>query len=339
MGMASERSFALDRGQQNIGTAGDSDSYMPSPVNNPFLGTSLAIRKLEERALRLVNGDSPVLITGEPGSGKGMLARWLHENGPHSEEPHVELLCSGVSDARVETRLFGTSAANHDTPGLLEVTRGGSILIDEIGEVGIPLQEEIFKTLQEKKFHRVGDVNDRALQTRIMASSRHDLSKRALENRFHHELRLSFGEPLIMPPLRERIEDIPLLAVHLLEQITLEQGMAPRHLSLSALQKLQSFSWPGNIRELRATLEHAVLGNRNRMSHGQDDLQIDLTGDSIPSSPFRTLNEMEREYIQKALKLEGGRVQLAAKKLGIPRSSLYHKLKQYGISRHGASTQ
>ena len=335
--MASEQSVIQPETKTNFAEVPPSSGVLLRTACNPFLGTSSAIRHLENQAIKLVNGNGAVLIQGEPGCGKGVLARWLHESSPRSNELLVELQCSGISQQRIEAKLFGCEkgafGAQQAKPGLLEIAQGGSVFIEEISELDLFLQEKILKVLEEKKFCRVGDTTDREADVRIIASSRHNLAHRVEEGRFRDDLYAHFATPFTIPPLRERIEDVAVLAASILRRISDEQEIGPIHLSGSAMQALQSFSWPGNIRELRNTLDRAVLlsGSQNL---SKEDLQFDLTVDAgaLQLGSVRTLEEVERQYIQKVLWLEGGRVQIAAKKLGIPRSSLYHKLKQYGIS-------
>jgi DNA-binding NtrC family response regulator len=335
--MASERSILLDHNVKPAEGKVAEVISLPHP-NNPFLGTSTAIRQLENNALRLVNGGGPVLIQGEPGTGKGVLARWIHESGPRSEELHVELQCLGISPTRAEAKLFGYEKGAFGSaqakPGLLEIAESGSVFIDEIAELQLPLQKKLLRVLEENKFRRMGETQDREANVRVIASSRRNLARLVQEGRFLKELHVRFGDPLIAPPLRERVEDIPMLATNMLDRIAADQGMGAIHISAMALQALQGFSWPGNIRELRNTLERAVLLS-NGQNLSREDLQFDLTVEagSLQLGSLKTLEEVERQYIQEVLWLEGGRVQAAAKKLGIPRSSLYHKLKQYGISR------
>jgi DNA-binding NtrC family response regulator len=335
--MASERSIVLD---QSINPAEGKIAEvisLPNPIN-PFLGTSSAIRQLENNALKLVNSNSPVLIQGEPGTGKGFLGRWLHESGPRAEELHVELQCLGISQSRIEAKLFGYEKGafgpTQAKPGLLEIAQSGSVFIDEIAELQLPVQKKLLRVLEENKFSPMGATQDRESDVRVIASSRCNLARRVQEGRFLKELYVRFGNPLIAPPLRERVEDIPMLAANMLDRITADQRTGSIHLSATALQALQGFSWPGNIRELRNILERAVLLS-NGQNLSKEDLQFDLTieASSLQLGSLKTLEEVERQYIQEVLWLEGGRVQAAAKKLGIPRSSLYHKLKQYGISR------
>ncbi|HEY1465254.1 MAG TPA: sigma-54 dependent transcriptional regulator [Terriglobales bacterium] len=335
--MASERSLVLEPNMKPAEGKVAEVISLPNP-NNPFLGTSTAIRQLENNSFKLLNSSSPVLIQGEPGTGKGFLARWLHENGPRAEELHVELQCVGISQSRIEAKLFGYEkgafGSTQAKPGLLEIAQSGSVFLDEIAEMQLPVQKKLLRVLEENKFSRMGEAQDREADVRVIASSRCNLARRVQEGRFLKELYVRFGESLIAPPLRERVEDIPMLATHMLDRISTDQGTGMLHVSAMALQALQGFSWPGNIRELRNTLERAVLLS-NGPSLSKEDLQFDLTveASSLQLGSLKTLEEVERQYIQEVLWLEGGRVQAAAKKLGIPRSSLYHKLKQYGISR------
>jgi DNA-binding NtrC family response regulator len=313
-----------------------SSAGSPRQSYNPFLGTSPTIRELENKALRLVNGNSPVLIQGESGSGKGVLAQWLHQNSPRHGELHVELQCTEIPPAALEAKLFGYEngafGSTHGKPGLLEIAEGGSVFLEEIGELELQLQEKILRMLEENTFRRVGETLDRKLDARVLASSTRDLARKTQQNRFSRGLYLHFGEPLVIPPLRERVEDIPLLATHILERIAIEQEMKAVSLPASALEALQSSPWPGNIRQLRNSLEQAVLGSTKGISFLDGHSN---TTTHFQTGPLQTLEEMERQYIKQVLLLEGGRVQSAAKKLGIPRSSLYHKLKQYGMSRRG----
>lgn len=338
--MATNRILALNSEIRPAETEQAPAAIVLHSNGNAFLGTSAAIRQLENDSLQHVNSDNPVLIQGEPGTGKGMLARWLHESGSRGDELQVELQCMGVSQLRVEAKLFGYEkgafGAPQAKPGLLEIAQSGSVFIDEIGELDLPLQKKILRLLEENKFRRLGDTQDRESDARVIVSTQRNVADRVREKRFLPDLSLRFGNPLVVPALRERPEDIAVLAGHLLERIAAERETGPIHLSAPALELLQVFSWPGNIRELRNTLERAVLLSGSQQL-SEDDLQLNrkIEAGNLQPGSLKTLEEVEREYIRNVLSLEGGRVQSAAKKLGIPRSSLYHKLKQYGIARRG----
>ncbi len=315
---------------------------------DPFLGRSPVIRRLAEVCSKVVSADSPILIQGETGSGKGILAHWFHENGPRSAEPFVDLNCGGLSRELLESELFGyekgafTGAVNSKS-GLLEIAHKGTVFLDEIGDVDLQLQPRLLKVLEEKQFRRLGDIRDRRVDVRLIAATHQDIVKLIREKQFRSDLYFRINTiPLTTPALRERVEDIPLLAEYWLKRLPQDLS-TPRgqcELSEGALRALQSYSWPGNIRELRNVLERAVLLSDTKTLH-EKDLHFDLPTEpsSAPHRPTtRTLEEMEREYIEEVLSLEGGRVEATAKRLGIPRSSLYNKLKQYGILRHHENT-
>lgn len=304
---------------------------------DPFIGRSTLVRRLAEDARRVLDVESPILIQGETGSGKGVLARWLHANGPRFEEAFVDLNCAGLSREFLETELFGHSkgaftGAATSKQGLLEAADRGTVFLDEIGDMDPAVQPKLLKVIEERRFRRLGEVQDRRADVRLVAATHRDLGRLVAEGRFRADLYFRVNAiPLTVPPLRERGEDIPLIAAKLLESLARETGR-PFSLSPAAAERLRLHSWPGNVRELRNVLERAVLFGEGTVLTAED-LRFDGAGAAGPPVPEvgLTLLQLERRAIEAALAQEKGRVARAASRLGIPRSTLYQKLKQYGI--------
>jgi DNA-binding NtrC family response regulator len=304
---------------------------------DPFLGVSPAIRALREQAMRVASSDKPVLIQGETGSGKGVLAGWLHANGPRSEECFLDLNCAGLSRELLETELFGHekgafTGAVASKAGLLEVADRGTFFLDEIGDMDAAVQPKLLKVLEEKRFRRLGDVRDRQVDVWLIAATHQDLATLVEEKRFRSDLYFRISTlRLRLPPLRERVEDIRILAEEFLLRIASELPRSPLTLSPAALSRLEQHSWPGNIRELRNVLERAaLLSSRSVLEAG--DLGFDVErGAAADALAGLTLREAERRLIERALADERGNVEAAAARLGISRSSLYQRIQKYGI--------
>src|SRR6476620_3891280 len=305
---------------------------------DPFIGTSSAIRLLADQARKILTSESPVLILGETGSGKGVLARWLHENSPRADEAFVDLNCAGLSRELLATELFGHekgafTSATASKQGLFEVAHRGTIFLDEVGDVDLQIQPKLLKVLEEKRFRRLGDVRDRQVDVRLIAATHQDLGQLVRERRFRDDLYFRISTiPLSFPSLRDRIEDIPTLAQYLLDKVSADLGRGELRLDQGCVQALQAYSWPGNIRELRNVIERAVLLS-DQKNITLNDLHFD--GHTQIAAPFLdsrlTLQELEKQHIERVLQEERGRVEKAAKRLGIPRSSLYQKIKKHQI--------
>lgn len=306
---------------------------------DPFIGTSSAIRALREQAKKILSTESPVLILGETGTGKGVLARWLHDNSPRAEEAFVDLNCAGLSRELLETELFGHekgafTSATASKQGLFEVAHRGTIFLDEVGDVDLQIQPKLLKVLEEKRFRRVGDVRDRQVDVRLIAATHQDMGQLVREKRFRDDLYFRISTiPLSFPALRERVEDIPTMAQYLLDKVSADLGRGELRLDENSIQALKAYSWPGNIRELRNVIERAVLLS-DQKTITINDLHFD--GHTQVGSPFLdsrlTLLELEKQHIERVLQEERGRVEKAAKRLGIPRSSLYQKIKKHQIN-------
>ncbi len=313
---------------------------------DPFPGAIPLIRTLEADARRVAASDSPVLIHGETGTGKTILARWLHENGPRAEESFVDLNCSTLSKEFLETELFGHekgsfTGAIGSKPGLLEVAHRGTAFLDEIGDIDVHVQPKLLKVLEEKRYRRLGAVADRFTDIRLIAASHQDLTELVRNKAFRGDLYFRISTiPLTVPPLRERVDDIPVIARILLDRLAADIGRSELTLSQGAEKALREYSWPGNIRELRNVLERgAILSERNML------VPSDLRFESQPAHGFATLDtslslaENERRYVETVLAEENGRVETAARRLGLSRNSLYLKIKKHGIvlSRRAAT--
>jgi DNA-binding NtrC family response regulator len=307
---------------------------------NPFIGVSSSIRVLAEQAKRVLATESPVLILGETGTGKGVLARWLHNNSPRAEEAFVDLNCAGLSRELLETELFGHekgafTSATASKQGLFEVAHRGTIFLDEIGDVDLQIQPKLLKVLEEKRFRRVGDVRDRQVDVRLIAATHQDIGQLVREKRFRDDLYFRVSTiPLAFPPLRERIEDIPIMAEHLLNDLATDIGRGEIKLEPDSMKALQSYSWPGNVRELRNVIERAVLLSEQKNIRLKD-LHFDGQPGGRPAAYLDTnltLSELEQLHIERVLREEKGRVERAATRLGIPRSSLYQKIKKYNLN-------
>lgn len=306
---------------------------------DPFIGVSPAIRSLAEQAKKVLATESPVLILGETGTGKGVLARWLHDNSPRAEEAFVDLNCAGLSRELLETELFGHekgafTSATSSKQGLFEVAHRGTIFLDEIGDVDLQIQPKLLKVLEDKRFRRVGDVRDRQVDVRLIAATHQDIGQLVREKTFRNDLYFRVSTiPLAFPSLRERIEDIPIMAHYLLDKLATDLGRGEIELEPDSIKALQAYSWPGNVRELRNVIERAVLlsEQKNIRLH---DLHFDgHTKHRAPSLDSNlTLNELEKQHIERVLLEEQGRVEKAASRLGIPRSSLYQKIKKYHLN-------
>jgi DNA-binding NtrC family response regulator len=327
-----------------LGEGGPDDEHLP-PLD-PFAGTSAAIRALASEAHRVAASGSPVLLGGETGTGKGILARWLHEHGPRASGPFLDLNCAGLSRELLDSELFGHergafTGAVSTKMGLLEAAHGGTLFLDEIGDIDLAVQGKILKVIEEQRFRRVGGLHDLEVDLRLVAATHRDLTERVAAGAFRADLFFRISTlPLHVPALRSRPDDLPALAERLLALTPARsRGVT---VSPAAMATLQAQPWPGNIRELRNVLERAVLLCDQRELQ-PEDLRLPASpppaqpGLSAPAAaegalpPTGTLRDLERSHILKVLREEDHRVAEAAARLGIPRSTLYQKLKEYGV--------
>jgi len=332
-----ERALENRRGKQKV-AANNLRSGRESL--NPFVGPSQAIRKLAEQARKITSADRPILINGETGTGKTVLARWIHMNGARHGEPFVDLNCASFSRELLESELFGHekgafTGAVTSKPGLFEVAHHGSIFLDEIGDVDPLIQPKLLKVLEDKQFRRIGEVRDRFVDVRLIAATHQDLAKAVTENRFRGDLYFRISTiPVRIPSLRERKEDIPFLAEVILGNTARELGRKELRLSDSSLQRLREYDWPGNIRELRNVLERAaILSDDAEIAPA--DLMFDRTVVAVNEKAFdsnMTLDAVQKAFIETVLRQEGGKVASAATRLGVAKSSLYQKIKEYQIN-------
>jgi two-component system nitrogen regulation response regulator NtrX len=304
-------------------------------------GVSPSVAHLNEILGNISRAPSPVLIEGESGTGKGVMARLLHHRSPRARAPFVDLNCAGLSKELLESELFGhergafTNAMN-TKPGLFEIAGEGTLFLDEIGEMELTVQARLLKALEEKRFRRVGGVRDMRADFRLIAATNRDLNAEVAAGRFRGDLyyRLNVVR-LRMPPLRERMEDLPILVQEILRPLAKEMGRPLPKVSPTALKKLESYAWPGNIRELRNVLERALI----TLSHDEirsEDLILEPPSAPVASSAgepaseweIRPLDDMIASYVTAAVKATEGNVRKAARKLQISPSTLYAKMKR-----------
>jgi DNA-binding NtrC family response regulator len=315
--------------------------------SGPIVGASPAIRRLLEQIARVAaTPRTTVLVTGESGVGKELVARAVHEHSARAARPFVALNCAALSEPLLEAELFGyepgafTGGAPKGRDGLLAAAEGGSLFLDEIGELAPVLQAKLLRVLQERVYRRVGGNTDREMDVRIIASTNRDLSRMVEEQRFREDLfyRLNVMS-LVVPALRERAQDVALLAGHFLTRYAGEFKKDLRRFSPAALELLERGSWPGNVRELQNTIERAAL-----LCNGPEILPEHLgpaqgrpagaggragAADSLPLAD-RSLRAMEEALIRRVLEECGGNRSRAAAVLGINRTTLYNKLRVYG---------
>jgi DNA-binding NtrC family response regulator len=306
---------------------------------DPFLGESPAMQRLADQAARVAAAPTPVLIRGETGSGKGVLARWLHDHGPRDAQAFVDLNCAGLSRELLESELFGHhkgafTGAVASKPGLMEMAHRGTLFLDEMGDVDLQVQGKLLKALEEMRFRRLGDVQDRRVDVRLVAATHRDLDALVQEGKFREDLYYRVrGVELRVPALRERGRDVILLARRFLERIAADLGRPGARLTAAAEETLLAHSWPGNVRELRNVLEHAVLLSPRDALAPEDFAEV-LRSPRAPDAPGgATLEAAERRHVEQVLQQQGWVVPRAAEVLGISRTSLYERMRKFGLSR------
>jgi DNA-binding NtrC family response regulator len=265
------------------------------------------------------------------------LAKWLHDQSARSDEAFVDLNCAGLGRELLETELFGHEAgaftgAVQRKLGLLEVAQRGTVFLDEIGDMDLQVQPKLLKILEEKRFRRLGDVQERQLDVRLIAASHENLAELVRKKKFRSDLYFRVSTVTIkVPALRERLEDIPILARHFFERCAADLGRQHLNISEQAMESLSGYSWPGNIRELKNVIERAVLLATSETIRPRD-LHLEFRDAiTVDNGSDLTLLEVQRQHIQKTLDAEHGNVARAATRLGVTRSTLYSKMKTFAI--------
>lgn len=320
---------------------------------NEFLGGSAAMDRVRELVQRAAPTDATVLITGETGTGKELVARLIHGNSRRSREPFIAVNCAAMPEALLESQLFGHergafTGADRARKGLFEAAHGGTLFLDEAGEMPATLQAKLLRVLVDGRILRVGSTSPVGVDVRILAATHRDLHQRMKEGLFREDLfyRLAVV-PIHIPPLRERMEDLEGLVAHFATLVASALGVAPRVVSREALDALRSYGFPGNVRELRNIMERAYI-----LSRGDTILPDDLPlgfgdaartrqdpptnasiADQLPgNTDLRTfLEQTECRLLTRALEVSGGNQAEASRQLGISRSDMAYKLKKYDL--------
>jgi transcriptional regulator with PAS, ATPase and Fis domain len=306
----------------------------PLPV-----GESQKLREVIDLANRYANHTITVLITGETGTGKELVARYVHTHSPRKDKPLVACNMTAIPETLIESELFGYvkgafTGAGSDKTGLIEAAEGGTLFLDEIGDLPLNTQVKLLRFLESREFYKIGDSSPRSADVRIIAAANRDLEKAIEEGSFRKDLyyRLN-GARIILPPLRERKEDIILLSENFVHQASIRAQKPYCKFSSSVLALFMHYSWPGNIRELKNTIESAVMvsqGEYLTMTDLPMHLQQYATGypEEIASKAIRNIRDAERYVIMEALKEAEGNKTKAAELLGISLRTLYRKLEK-----------
>jgi len=335
---------ALDRRrlQKQVKALRDSQ---PNEVEG-LIGQSEALKRVVDMAQRAAPTDLTVLIQGESGTGKEVLARAIHRLSSRKDGPFIPVNCAAIPEGLLESELFGHergafTGAIRARPGRFELAREGTLFLDEIGDMPLPMQAKILRVLQEREFERVGGTRTITADVRVIAATHRDLDAAVAQETFRQDLfyRLQ-GVGMQLPPLRERVDDLPLLATHLLERAAQRLNRPPAVLSPEALRCLWTYAWPGNVRELQHVLEGAmvlsdgVIGPEHlppAVQRGAQARPAALTGPTLTGSLDEALEEWERRMILDALQQTQSIQARAAKILGISERSLWYRIKKLGI--------
>ncbi|MES2525292.1 MAG: sigma-54 dependent transcriptional regulator [Gemmatimonadota bacterium] len=295
----------------------------------------LAVLSLVER---VAASGSPVLVSGESGTGKDLIARLLHARSGYGDGPFVDLNCAALAEPLVETELFGIEkgafpGADQRKVGLLELAAGGTLYLDNVGDLDVKLQGKLVRALETGSFYRVGGTQKVQVNVRVVASTTRDLSRLAAQGEFRDDLLHRINTiRVVLPPLRERTVDVPLLARHFLGQFG---GGAPPELTPDAVATLERYRWPGNVRELRNVIERGVLLAQDGVIGARDlplGLEIGAGARATPSAAL-TLSELERQHIAEVLERSNWHQGKASEMLGISPKTLYRKIREYGFRR------
>lgn len=304
-----------------------------------MIGSSDGMQNLFDKIRKVAKVDSPVLISGESGTGKELVANAIHEGGDRQENKFVAVNCGALTESLLESELFGHekgafTGAIQQHHGVFEQANHGTIFLDEVGEISSRMQVKLLRVLQYQTFLRVGGSETINTDVRVIAATNRDLKAEVKEKNFREDLYFRLNViPLHLPPLRERTEDIPALVKHIARKKARQLNRDIPNWTASALEKLQQYSWPGNIRELENFLERLLLFNKSKEISSRDIYLDDLEDQDItPSGSLpEILENTEYKMIVEALRKSNGVKQQAARMLGINTSTLYYKMDKYGI--------
>ena len=298
-----------------------------------------ASRRVLEFAQKVVEAPTTVLITGESGTGKDQLARWIHDQGARRDAPFLKIDCASLPRELVESELFGHergafTGAFARKPGRFELVQSGTLVLDEVGALDLGTQAKLLRVLEERKFERLGATDTLRLDARLIALTNTDLERAVQAGRFREDLFFRMNVLIIaVPPLRERRVDILPLAACFIDRLASLHGREGARLDPVAAEMLQNYSWPGNVRELKNAIEHALIFGQGNLLRPDDFPEI-LRSAGRPMAPggaFKSIEEIEKQAIQATLEATHFKIAKSAEILGISRKTLLEKRKKYGL--------
>jgi two-component system nitrogen regulation response regulator NtrX len=314
-----------------------------------MVGASPALEAVRELIAKVGPTAARVLITGENGTGKELVARALHENSPRRDQAFIEVNCAAIPSELIESELFGHmkgsfTGAFADRAGKFEQADGGTLFLDEVGDMSLSAQAKLLRVLQEGVVTRIGGAKSIQVDVRVLAATNKDLESEIAEGRFREDLLYRLNVvPIDVPPLRERLEDIPALVAHFAEQLGSGAGVPGKTFADDAIERLQERGWPGNIRELRNAVERALIlspgkvitaADIDRLLPASDGALISAVTDAGGSQTFETFKqEAEKSFLAQKLREHDWNVSETARSLKMPRSNLYKKIERYGLTR------
>jgi two-component system, NtrC family, nitrogen regulation response regulator NtrX len=330
--------------QENARLRGEIES------RHQIVGRSFALRQVLDRVEKVAPTDARVLVTGENGTGKELVARAIHRLSPRADRAFIELNCAAIPSELIESELFGHmkgsfTGAHEDRAGKFELADGGTLFLDEIGDMSLQAQAKVLRALQEGIVTRVGGAKPIQVDVRVLAATNKELEEEIKGGRFREDLYYRLNViPLHVPPLRERREDIAMLVRHFVETNAREANLRPRQFTDEALERMQRMDWPGNVRELRNTVERLlILSGGSTVTADDVDLLVGgkmkgggLSGDLLGCNTFAEFKEAaERAFILQKLRENDWNVSETARILDMPRSNLYKKIERYEMVREG----
>lgn len=303
--------------------------------SSPIIGGSPAMGHVMDLVGSVAETEASVVIRGESGTGKELIARAIHAGSPRRFFPIVAVNCGAIPETLLESELFGHekgafTGAHYRRKGKIELANGGTLFLDEIGEIPAKMQVDLLRVLESHRFTRLGGTQEIESDFRLVCATNRDLEALVREEAFREDLYYRINVFSIdLPPLRDRLEDIPLLTEHFVDKYARSMGKLPKEMTDEAVELLRSYDWPGNVRELENAIERAmVVGKTNRIR--PEDLPLRVEQESVRPRD-RSLESLECAHIERVLREESGNVSRAARVLGIDRGTLYNKIKKYGI--------